>query len=1160
MAERYVRSEGTVLLSGVQALVRVLLEARARDATASLDTAALVSGYQGSPLGGFDLELGRRRELLQQRRIIHQPAVNEELAATAIMGSQLAAGRPDALARGVLGMWYGKAPGLDRASDAIRHGNLIGADPHGGVVVVVGDDAQAKSSTVPSGSEPLLHALGLPILVAPDPAGVLELGLHALAMSRLSGCWVGLKLATSVADAVQSVQLASDLHAFRSPSVEIDGSEFRHRPTAHLLGNTLIELEQSQYGARLEVARRYGAANALNEITCRGDRDKIGIVAGGVTYLDTLGALRLLGIALADDEPRGIRVLKLTMPYPMDPRVVREFAAGLSTIVVVEEKRGFIELFIKEALHGVADAPLVLGKLDARDRPLIPAHGELTSATIAQALSRELLEPAAADAAVRTLADPPVTGAGLAPAAYFCSGCPHSTGTRAPPDAVVGAGIGCHALAMTMNPERVGDIVGLTQMGGEGAQWLGMAPFVGTEHFIQNIGDGTYTHSGSLAIRAAVAASANITFKLLVNAAVAMTGGQRPSGARSIADLTRVLAGEGVTRIIVTAEDIDSYRDVELSATASVWHRDRIIEAQRLLAAEGGVTVLIHDQRCAIEKRRGRKRGTLADPGMRVFINERICEGCGDCGRKSNCLSVHPVDTEYGRKSQIHQSSCNKDFTCMDGDCPSFLQVIPASPRHTPRKAVASAVDDLPLPDATRAPQSANVRISGIGGTGVVTAAQLLSAAAVIDGLSARGLDQTGLAQKAGPVVSDVRISASASSEPPRLGPGECDVYLACDLLAAAQEHPLSAASGRRTLAIVNTALTPTGMQVAEITAPRHDTATLVAAIEARVRPGGLTTLDATAKSIAMFGSDQTANVLMLGFASQLGALPLQPASIEQAIAANGVAVPENLAAFRHGRRLALDGDAGGNSHGVAATGPGIADALARLIKAPPESELRRLVEIRVPELRAYQSASYARRYAELVEQVRKREQDATGDAAGPVAEAVARALHHLMAYKDEYEVARLSLDPDLRAAVQAEFGPRARIAFRLHPPVLRALGMKRKLTLGEWFVPVLRVLRAMRRVRGTRFDPFGRAQVRQLERELVDEYRSTVVSSLELLDRDTAEEIATILRLPELVRGYETIKLANTERYRAELGSRLTALRARSVRGAADRNGARSH
>ena len=1131
LADRYEASEGVVHQTGVHALVRLLLDQRRHDRASGLDTRAFVSGYEGSPLAGLDLELGRRRTLLDEHGILFTPGLNEESAAMAVQGTQLASVAGGLKHDGVVGLWYGKAPGLDRASDALRHANLMGTHRHGGVLAVVGDDPAAKSSSVPCSSEFTFADLAMPTLYPGDPSEVVELGLHGVAMSRVAGLWTGLKITTAVADG----SATSVVGGFASvlPDLTIDGKPWTHTVTGHLLQPTLGPLERDLHRARLEITRRYAAANGINQIRVRTAGDTIGIIAAGKTWFDLRQALAALGLDDAELRRRGIRLLKLGMVWPLEPGIVREFASGLREIVVVEEKRAFIEIAVKDQLYGLRGAPAVFGKRRPGGSALFPDHGELDPDSIALALSTRLAELPSVTAwrenhVGRRRGRISLSLTALsARTPYFCSGCPHNSSTAAHPvDGVtplVGAGIGCHAMVLMMDPRQAGEVTGLTQMGGEGTQWIGMAPFVEAQHLVQNLGDGTFHHSGSLAIRAAVAAGVNITYKLLHNATVAMTGGQDAVGAMSVPAITQLLAVEGVRRTIVTTDEPTRYRGVQLARGVEVWHRSRIAEAQRELAAIPGVTVLIHDQECAAEKRRKRRRGKLRPPTERVMINERVCEGCGDCGTKSNCLSVQPVDTEFGRKTRIDQSSCNLDFACLDGDCPSFLTVTPAlSAGRTPD---ALGPNSSPPPITAGRCQVA-VRIAGVGGNGVLTVSQILATAAVIAGRHVRGMDQTGLAQKGGAVVSDLKIVESPLEIAGKLAERECDLYIGADLLVAADEKTLSVTDPTRTVAIVSTTKVPTGAMVIDTSVAFPPVDELTQRIGDAVSTG--TWFDARSLATRLFGDDQYANLLLVGAAYQTGALPLPADAIERAIALNGAAVEQNTQAFRRGRQIvanprALD------------PAPTLLPPLVRVpaLRAPEGSELARLVGIRVSELVDYQDEAYAARYVERVERVRAAEALAVPGSTS-LAEAVAENLHKLMAYKDEYEVARLSLDMDIQVAQR--FGVGARYRWRLHPPILRALGMKRKISLGSWFMPVFRLLNAMRKLRGTRLDIFGYAYIRRVERELIVEYEMIMDRIIDCLDSATHAVAIEVAGLPGLIRGYEHVKLASVERYRTEL------------------------
>jgi indolepyruvate ferredoxin oxidoreductase len=1136
LTDRYLREEGTVYLTGVQGLVRMLFDRARQDRARGLRSGTFVSGYEGSPLGGYDLEIARRAGLLADLDVVHRPGLNEELAATAVMGTQLT-GHIDRLrTEGVAGVWYGKAPGLDRASDALRHANLIGTDPRGGAVALAGDDPAAKSSTVPCSVEGTLADLAMPTLYPADSQDVLDFGLHAHYLSRFTGLWSALKITTAVADGASTAQV--DPGRIVPETGQAGWSA--HRPTARLLGADLAELERTLYSVRLPRALEYARLNGLNRIVRSAPGDRVGIIAAGKTYLDVREALAVLGLDEAALGRCGIRLLKLGMIWPAEPEIIGQFADGLDELIVVEEKRAFVETSVKEILYGRAAAPAVHGKRDARGNVLFGTAGELDADAVTAGLARALdrLDIASVQAWRSRPRRDRIQLPLLARTPYFCSGCPHNSSTKASPDALVGGGIGCHAMVMFLPPEQVGQVVGLTQMGGEGAQWIGLAPFTERQHFVQNIGDGTFFHSGSLAVRASVAAGVNVTYKLLYNSAVAMTGGQQPVGVQPLASLIRLLQAEGVAKVVVTTDDPTRTRARSLPRGVQIRPRGELLAVQEELAGQPGVTVLIHDQECAAEKRRKRRRGKAVTPAAKVVINERICEGCGDCGEKSNCLSVHPVSTEFGRKTRIHQSSCNADYSCLEGDCPSFVTVIPAPQRRTLPAALDAA--DLPAPVPAVGAEEFRMRITGIGGTGIVTVAQVLATAAAMDGRQVRALDQTGLAQKGGAVVSDLTMTRAPAELASKLGAGRCDLYLGCDALVASDGSYLKAADPDRTIAVVSVTEIPTGAMVADTAVEFPEQSAVRSAVDAATADACY--LDAGTIARQGLDDEQYANMVMVGAAYQRGALPLSADAIEQAITLNGVAVAANLQAFRLGRqavaRPAAAAEVVAGPTAAAATAAAAGSAAAG---AAAGSDLAGLLAVRIADLIGYQGEGYARQYEEFVRQVRVTETErlpGSGEGESAITEAVARSLHKLMAYKDEYEVARLALDPAFDAQIAAEFGPGSRVSYRLHPPVLRALGRKHKITLGPWFRPAFQMLRAGRRLRGTPADVFGYTSIRRTERSLITEYRDSMTQALTRLDAENRDLVARIAALPDMIRGYEQVKLGNLERYRAELSA----------------------
>jgi indolepyruvate ferredoxin oxidoreductase len=1136
---KYRLEAGRIFLSGVQALVRLPLDQHRADRRRGLSTATLISGYRGSPLGGLDQTVERHRALLAEHQVVFISGVNEDLGATAVLGSQLAHLYGGARYDGVLGMWYGKAPGVDRSGDILRHANFAGVGRNGGVLALAGDDPQAKSSTLPTHSEVAFYDFHMPVLFPGSVQDILDLGRLGFELSRYSGLWAALKVVTDVADAVGTAEVDPNRITVAASQFAYEGRAWEVRQPPGLLPPYTLDVEREIVYGRLEAARAFAAANGLNRITVPAPDAWLGIVAAGKAYYDLRQGLADLGLDDAGLRRHGIRLLKLGMLFPLEGRIVRDFARGLEELLVVEEKRGFIELLLREALYDLTVRPRIVGKRDEAGQILVPADGELDADSVARIVARRLerrvhLDSVRARVAIIEAARERPISLTLARPPYFCSGCPHNRSTVVPEGSMAAAGIGCHGLAMNMGR----NVIGITQMGGEGVQWVGLAPFVDVPHLFQQLGDGTLFHSGSLAIRQAVAAGTNVTFKILYNSAVAMTGGQDAAGAVPVPDLTRQLDAEGVKRILVLTDEPGKYsRHVRWARGVEVWHRDRLDEAQRVLREVPGVTALIYDQRCAAEKRRLRKRGKLPDPAMRVVVNELVCEGCGDCGVKSNCLSVQPVETEFGRKTQIHQSSCNKDYSCLRGDCPSFLTVVPAGgprPRARKRYTVDRILPEPPL----RVRPAASLFLMGIGGTGVVTVNQILGTAALLDGKHVAGLDQTGLSQKGGPVVSHLRIGDTRADVAGKVGIAEADLYLGFDLLVATATPNLLRARPDLTIAVVSTTQVPTGAMVASPDIAFPDPGGLVAAVNRVTRKDENVFVDALGLGEALFGDHMAANMLLLGAAYQAGAIPVGAAAIEQAIAINGVQVEMNTQAFRAGRVLVADPGWAGSversrAGAVAVRGELGPEARALVESVGASGELRRLLEVRVPELIAYQDAAYARPYVEFVRQVLEAERRAV-PAETRLAESVARHLYKLMSYKDEYEVARLHLRPEVRASIEAEMGA-ARVRYQLHPPVLRALGMKRKLSLGTWVEGVFRLLVALRRLRGTALDPFGYARVRRVERALVAEYRGMVERALQDLAPDRHERAVRIARLPDLVRGYEDVKLRSVQRFLEE-------------------------
>ncbi len=1058
------------------------------------------------------------------------------------MGSQLASLQPDVRYDGVVGIWYGKAPGVDRASDALRHAMFAGTSTRGGAVALVGDDPSAKSSTVPSSSAGVVGDMHMPMLYPGDPAEALDLGRHAIALSRTTGLWVALKIVADVADATADVDLRPDRVEPVIPT--IDGERYRHSPDGRLLTPHTIELEQEIVEVRNALATRYASDNQLNRVTAGSDDAWIGVVASGITYREVREAFARLGFPTEREiGDAGIRLLKMGMPFPFDPRTIRRFADGLERIVVIEEKRPTIESLIKDTLYDLAERPSVIGKLDAEGNRLVAEYGALDADAIAPVLRTLLSEKLAG-----RLAPPPPQQREPIPLTvdrtpFYCSGCPHNRSTVAPDGTLVGAGIGCHTMTLLMEPDRVGDIVGVTCMGSEGAQWVGMSEFIERDHFVQNVGDGTYFHSAQLAIQFAVASGVNITYKLLHNGAIAMTGGQLPQGRLEVPDIARVLLAQGVNRVLITAEDTDRYGSIDLPDGVDVWDRGRLEEAHETLAGVDGVTVLIHDQACAAENRRARKRGLVETPNTRVVINHRVCEGCGDCGEVSNCLSVQPLATRFGTKTTIDQTTCNYDYSCIEGDCPAFVTVTLADDSSAASSGPQSAPDppQVPAPEHQVSTDDFAMRICGVGGTGVVTVAQVLGTAAMLDGFDVRGLDQTGLSQKAGPVVSDVRLSKTGPTATNRLGRAQADLLLAFDQLVAASPSGMLTADPEHTAVVGSTSQTPTGSMIGhhDIVAPSPEE--LVERIAERTLPGSQHWADAQAITEALFGRSTTANFFVVGMAVQAGLLPIDPARIDEAIGLNGVATDANRTAFAWGRVQVAAPDA------VAAQ---VGDRSAEAPVEPPEAIADRIdammsgdeadaLGLFANELIEWGDESTAAEWLDVVERVSFAE-TAVGVGSSALTTTVAANLFKLVAYKDEYEVARLMLDDDGMAPAHDVAGEGDRIAWKLHPPMLRALGMKNKVGVDVLAAPAIRALARGKRLRGTRLDPFGYTEVRRLERALPGEYVAAVDRVLESLDADNLDDAVALAGLPDLVRGYEDIKLRRAADYRTRLSAAL--------------------
>jgi indolepyruvate ferredoxin oxidoreductase len=1131
LSDKFDLGKERIFVTGAQAIVRMLLMQRERDRLAGLDTAGFVSGYRGSPLGGLDMQLWKARDELSRSNIVFQPGLNEELAATACWGTQQAeltgTGRHD----GVFSVWYGKGPGVDRSGDVFRHANLAGTSPHGGVLALMGDDHMAESSTNAHATEFHFVDAMIPIL---NPAGVQELidfGLYGFALSRFASTWTAIKCVKDNVESTASVDVSLARLNIVLPEIDLPPGGLSIRHEINMLGQ-----EERLHEFKRPAAAAFVRANNINRIVYSGGASpKLGIITVGKSYLDVRQALDELGI----DERRageiGIRLFKVGCPWPLDYEHVRDFARGLDMVVVVEEKRSLIEAQLRENLYGRAEQPLIVGKKDEREAWLFPSKGALDPNDIAIALGERILRVVGASEEIGArvarlkqfqamLADTKDVGVRTP---YFCSGCPHNSSTKVPEGSIAGGGIGCHFMALWMDRSTVG----FTQMGGEGAQWVGEAPFSTRGHIFQNLGDGTYNHSGALALRFALSSRANITYKILYNDAVAMTGGQRHEGGLTIDMIARQVRAEGVDRIAIVTDEPDKYAGkAEFPAGATIHHRDDLDAVQRELREVEGVSVLLYDQTCAAEKRRRRKRGTFPDPDRRVIINELVCEGCGDCGVQSNCVSVQPVETEFGRKRRIDQSSCNKDFSCVNGFCPSFVTVHGAKLRKAAGSAAsADPLEGVPEPKPFELGKAGwSAILDGVGGTGVVTIGAILGMAAHLESKAAGLIDMAGLAQKGGAVFTHIRIAAEPEDiHAIRVSAGKADLILGCDLVVSGNKKVLSAVRENHTLFVANTAEVMPGdfARSADFSLP---TERLKKAIRAAAGEGKAHFVDATKTATALFGSSLGANMFMLGVAYQRGGLPLAAEAIEKAIELNGEAAAMNVAAFRWGRRA---------GHDPAFVEKRAGEPKEQFANARMAATLDDVIGRCADFLRAYQNAAYARRFTDRIERLRRAE-NAASRGSTAVTEAAARSLFKLMAIKDEYEVARLYTDGSFARQLASTFESYDRLEFHLAPPILGrkdADGRPRKSRFGPWMMPGFRVLAALRALRGTVLDVFGHTAERREERRQLREFEADLDRIEAGLTADRLAAAAALASVPMMIRGYGHVRRAAAQKAEAE-------------------------
>ncbi|WP_114373782.1 indolepyruvate ferredoxin oxidoreductase family protein [Elioraea thermophila] len=1132
LESRFIDLDSPVLLTGIQALVRVLLEQARLDRAAGLNTAGLVSGYRGSPLGGLDKELWARRALLDAAGVRFQPGINEDLAATLLWGAQMLEVFPGRRVEGVFGLWYGKGPGVDRSGDAFRHANAFGTHAKGGVLAVAGDDHAAQSSVLPHQSDQIFEAAMIPLLHPASVQDILDLGLAGIAMSRFSGLWVGLKTVAETVEAAATVVVPS-ARRFVRPEIEAPPWGFNLDPRLRW-PEQRAELERRVIAERLPAASAFARANALDRLVFGNADAPIGLVTCGKAHLDVVRALDLLGLGGGEAERRGIALYKVALTWPVEPEGLTRFASGKKLLIVVEEKRSLVKRQARDILYNLPTdrRPAIIGKRTLSGEPLLPEHGELDPVAIARALARVL--PEFGVAVSFTEPDLPPPAAALIRAPYFCAGCPHNTSTVVPEGALALGGIGCHTLALG----AVGRAKTVTHMGAEGVTWVGLAPFVEVPHAFVNMGDGTWQHSGILAIRQAVAAGANVTYKILYNSAVAMTGGQPVDGGPSVAQIVRQLAAEGVARIAVVADDAARLPPAaDLPPGVERATREHLLAVQERFRTVPGVSAIVYDQVCATEKRRKRKRGTMPAPETSVLINERVCENCGDCTVQSNCVAIEPVETEFGRKRRVSPSTCNTDLSCLKGYCPSFVTVAAARKPKEPSPEIAALEERLGRELPTPLPPPLGDRpwralFAGVGGGGIVTAGAITAMAAHLEGRAVRTLDFTGLAQKNGAVVGHVQIAAEeALLDVARVPLRGADLLIAADMAVAAGRDVLprlkadGAVVGQARLASV-AAFVRDADVVLDCEGHRR-------ALEAASPAGLHLWLDAARLAEVLFGEAQTMNTLLLGAAWQKGLIPVRAASLLRAIELNGVAVATNKRAFLWGRALAHE--------------PRLADRLLAERRAP--ETLDDLIANRAADLVRYQNERLAQRFRTLADHARAIEEASLGRA-GAVTRAVADGYHRVLAYKDEYEVARHLSDPAFLAGLKAEFGDTP-LTFHLSPPLPflgrdPATGRRRKIALpARVALPVFRLLARLKALRGSWLDPFHWQEDRRLERAAIRLFEADVAFALAHLRPATAEACLRLLSWPFAARGFGPIKRANHAKAMAERAAARAALSA---------------
>ncbi|MBL4575991.1 MAG: indolepyruvate ferredoxin oxidoreductase family protein [Opitutaceae bacterium] len=1118
LSDKYDAKEGKILLSGTQALVRLPLLQHDCDITAGHNTEGYISGYRGSPLGAYDSELTRAKKHLDANGIYFQPGVNEELAATAVWGTQQVTLFPGARIDGVFSIWYGKGPGVDRSDDVFKHANLAGTSKYGGVLVVVGDDHSAKSSTLAHQSEQALVSAMIPILNPSSVEDILTFGMYGWALSRYAGVWVGLKcvnetLETTVSLDIDTVNTTPALPDYISPSP--DGIHIR-------MGYEPLAAEQRLMRYKMPLIHKFMQANQLDKVIFSGNKKKIGIITAGKAYQDVRETLRILGIDNARAKELGLGLYKLALTWPIEPEGLLSFATDYDEILVVEEKRALIEDQVARLLYDLRDhRPRLVGKRDDTSTTLLPADGILSPDIIASALVARLDRMNILDDKTRALYEDFISSqneVNIAPqdisrTPYFCSGCPHNRSTKIPEGSQALAGIGCSYMAVWINRDTLSSV----QMGGEGANWNGIAPFTDTAHIFQNMGDGTYFHSGILSIRAAVSCETNITYKILFNDAVAMTGGQPLDGQLTVPQLSWQVCKEGVGKIVVVTDDPEKYSNKDdFAPGVTIHHRRELDVVQRMLRKIPGTTILIYDQTCAAEKRRKRKRKEYPDPRKRLYINPSVCEGCGDCSEKSNCVSIQPLETELGRKRQIDQSACNKDYSCENGFCPSFVTVYGGQLAKADKTAnMEGEKAKLKIPVQAPITASYNILITGIGGTGVITIGAILGMAAHLEEKNCSIFDMTGLAQKNGTVMSYLRIAESGSPlHAPRISRNETDLLLGCDLIVSGSKDVLRTLQAGRAKAVINSTLIPTG-QFQENGDIDFQSGSFVKILTEKTGPDAIHFIEATTIATSLMGDSIASNLFLVGYACQAGFLPLSIGAILRAIEINGIAIENNKKAFMLGRLFHQNPDALDYKQEKQAFLTDYDDIVAH------RSEL----------LTKFQNEQYAIRYQKALDRIRSIEQEKTPDCEG-LATAAAITLHKLMSYKDEYEVARLYSHPDFKRRIREQFNGDYTLRLNLAPPSLSrrdpSTGEPMKREFGPWIFPALSILAKFKFLRGTILDPFGHTKERRAEREIITDFETILSTVMNKLTPDNHQLALQIIKLPQKIRGFGPVKERN--------------------------------